>query len=209
MKTWYRQPGSAAGRPVRGGADLQGNPDQAVALRRRRLRHPMVAVARSLEQPRQRLWADGRMRGRRSRSVPTSRSRSRPTTSATPSSTSRAPFASIGSARSGFVGLVGVQSNQFPARARSRPCSSAPPGVPVVIGGFHVERLPLDAAGTAGRPAKRRSISASSCSPARAKAAWPTLLREIDGGTAKPIYNYLNDMPEMAAATLPILPRER
>ena len=33
------------------------------------------------------------------------------------------------------------------------------------------------------------------------------LLREIDGGKTKPIYNYLSDMPEMAAATLPILPR--
>ena len=55
---------------------------------------------------------------------------------------------------------------------------------------------------------RRRSISASCFMPARAKAAWRDLLRDIDAGTAKPIYNYLNDMPDMAAATLPILPRE-
>jgi hypothetical protein len=34
------------------------------------------------------------------------------------------------------------------------------------------------------------------------------LLRDMDSGQLKPTYNYLNDMPEMAAATLPILPKE-
>ena len=33
------------------------------------------------------------------------------------------------------------------------------------------------------------------------------LLREIDAGAAKPAYNYLNDMPDMAAAAIPVLPR--
>ena len=32
------------------------------------------------------------------------------------------------------------------------------------------------------------------------------LLHDINAGTLKPVYNYLADMPEMAAATLPILP---
>ncbi len=35
-----------------------------------------------------------------------------------------------------------------------------------------------------------------------------SLLRDIDAGSSKPIYNYLADMPDMSAATLPILPRE-
>jgi hypothetical protein len=34
------------------------------------------------------------------------------------------------------------------------------------------------------------------------------ILREIAAGTAKPVYNYLSGMPEMAAAVFPILPRE-
>ena len=34
------------------------------------------------------------------------------------------------------------------------------------------------------------------------------VLRDVADGKAKPIYNYLNDMPEMAAAVYPILPRE-
>jgi hypothetical protein len=33
------------------------------------------------------------------------------------------------------------------------------------------------------------------------------LLRDIDAGTPKPVYNYLKDLPDMTAATLPILPR--
>ena len=46
-------------------------------------------------------------------SVRTSRSRSRPTTSATPSSTSRR-FEAHPRRSAGIVALVGVQSNQFP-----------------------------------------------------------------------------------------------
>src|SRR5438477_7812869 len=34
------------------------------------------------------------------------------------------------------------------------------------------------------------------------------LLRDLHAGKAKPIYNFLSAMPDMAAATLPILPRE-
>jgi hypothetical protein len=33
-------------------------------------------------------------------------------------------------------------------------------------------------------------------------------LRDMAAGTAKPIYNYMDDLPEMAAATYPILPRD-
>ena len=33
------------------------------------------------------------------------------------------------------------------------------------------------------------------------------LIRDVDAGRPKSIYNYLNDLPEMTAATLPILPR--
>ena len=33
------------------------------------------------------------------------------------------------------------------------------------------------------------------------------VLRDVAAGTAKPIYKYLNDLPEMAAAVYPILPR--
>jgi radical SAM superfamily enzyme YgiQ (UPF0313 family) len=111
----------------------------------------------------------------------------------------------IAKAGAGFVGLVGVQSNQFP-RALDLARKFRAAGVPVVIGGFHVSgclamlsEMPSDLKAAldlgvilfAGEGEGR--ISA--------------LLRDIDRGQAKPIYNYLSDMPEMAAATLPILPR--
>ncbi len=79
-----------------------------------------------------------------------STSRSTPTTSATPSSTSRARSGKIRAAGGGFVGLVGVQSNQYP-RALDLAREFRAAGVPVVIGGFHVSgcismlpKLPAD-----------------------------------------------------------------
>jgi radical SAM superfamily enzyme YgiQ (UPF0313 family) len=111
----------------------------------------------------------------------------------------------IGSAKSGFVGLVGVQSNEFP-RALDIARELRAAGVTVVIGGFHVSgclsmlpempddlKAALDLGGILFAGEGEGRVAA--------------LLREIDGGKTKPIYNYLSDMPEMAAATLPILPR--
>ena len=58
-------------------------------------------------------------------------------TSATPSSTSSARCATSAPPARGFVGLVGVQSNQFP-RALDLARQFRAADVPVVIGGFHV-----------------------------------------------------------------------
>ena len=67
----------------------------------------------------------------------TSISRSRCMTSATRSSTSRGRSAGSAQAGAGFVGLVGVQSNQFP-RALDLGRQFRAAGLPVVMGGFHV-----------------------------------------------------------------------
>ena len=111
----------------------------------------------------------------------------------------------IRAAGNGFIGLVGVQSNQFP-RALDLARQFRKADVPVVIGGFHVsgcismlpeltselrEAVELGAILYAGESEGRMT----------------GLLRDIDRGMTKPIYNYLKDMPEMEAATLPILPR--
>ena len=113
------------------------------------------------------------------------------------------------SARPGAASSAWSACSRTSFRARSTSAaSSAPPASPVVIGGFHVSgciamlpELPPDLRGGA-------AISASSSSPARAKGRMAELLRDIAAGTPKPIYNYLDDMPDMAAAALPILPRE-
>jgi hypothetical protein len=111
----------------------------------------------------------------------------------------------IRAAGAGFIGLVGVQSNQFP-RALDLGRQFRAAGLPVVIGGFHVSgclsmlpELPPDLA-----EAGRLGITLFA---GEGEGRILALLRDIHAGTAKPVYNYLSDLPEMAAATLPILPR--
>jgi radical SAM superfamily enzyme YgiQ (UPF0313 family) len=111
----------------------------------------------------------------------------------------------IKTAGSGFVGLVGVQSNQFP-RALDIAREIRAAGVPVVIGGFHVSgclaMLP------APPPTLQEALALGVILFAgEAEGRMEELLRDIDAGRTKPIYNYLNALPEMAAAAFPILPR--
>src|SRR5215468_6968996 len=126
------------------------------------------------------------------------RSTSRQATSAIPSSTC--------AAGSGFVGLVGVQSNQFP-RALDLAREVRAAGIPVVIGGFHpsgcismLSELPPDL--------KEALALGVTLYAGEGEGRMADLLRDIDAGTLKPIYNHLKDMPEMTRATLPMLPRE-
>ena len=111
----------------------------------------------------------------------------------------------IGSAKSGFVGLVGVQSNQFP-RALDIARELRAAGVTVVIGGFHVSGC-LSMLPEMPDDLKAALDLGVILFAGEGEGRVAALLREIDGGKTKPIYNYLSDMPEMAAATLPILPR--
>ena len=106
----------------------------------------------------------------------------------------------------GLVGLVGVQSNQFPrAMDIARPLRAA--GVPVIIGGFHVsgcfsmlpdvqpdlqEAIDLGIALFAGEAEERLDV----------------LLRDAAGGKLQPIYNYLNDLPSIESAPVPFLLRK-
>src|SRR5215468_906974 len=126
------------------------------------------------------------------------RSTSRQATSAIPSSTC--------AAGSGFIGLVGVQSNQFP-RALDLARQFRAADIPVVIGGFHpsgciamLPELPPDL---------QEALSLGvTLYAGEGEGRMADLLKDIDGGTLKPVYNYLKDMPDMAAASLPMLPRE-
>jgi pyruvate-formate lyase-activating enzyme len=113
--------------------------------------------------------------------------------------------AQVRAAGGGFVGLVGVQSNQYP-RALDLAREFRAAGVPVVIGGFHVSgcismlpTLPADL-----EEALHLGVTLFA---GEGEGRLAALVRDIHEGTAKPIYNHLADMPEMAATTLPILPR--
>ncbi|MBV8662324.1 MAG: radical SAM protein [Hyphomicrobiales bacterium] len=111
----------------------------------------------------------------------------------------------IKAAGGGFVALVGVQSNQFP-RALDLGRQFRAAGIPVAIGGFHVSgciamlpELPAEL-----REAQDLGIILFA---GEGEGRLGALLADIDAGRAKPIYNYLNDMPTMEAAALPVLPR--
>jgi radical SAM superfamily enzyme YgiQ (UPF0313 family) len=106
----------------------------------------------------------------------------------------------------GFLGLVGVQSNQFP-RAVDLARAFRKLDVPVVIGGFHVSgcismlpELPPDL--------KEAQALGVTLYAGEGEGRMADLLRDIDAGQAKPLYNYLNDMPGMEAAAIPVLPKE-
>jgi radical SAM superfamily enzyme YgiQ (UPF0313 family) len=111
----------------------------------------------------------------------------------------------IRAAGAGFVGLVGVQSNQFP-RALDLGRQFRAAGLTVVVGGFHVSgclsmlpTLPPDL-----EEAQRLGIILFA---GEGEGRMADLLRDVAEGRARPIYNYLDDLPDMSAASLPLLPR--
>jgi len=104
----------------------------------------------------------------------------------------------------GFVGMVGVQSNQFP-RAVDLGRRFLAEGIPVVIGGFHVggclsmlPKIPPDI---------QQALDAGfSIYAGESEGRLDQLFRDIYNGELKPIYNYMNDLPDMAGAAVPFLP---
>jgi DNA repair photolyase len=103
----------------------------------------------------------------------------------------------------GLVGLVGVQSNQFPrAMDIARPLRAA--GVPVVIGGFHVSGCLSMLPGI--QPDLQGAIDLGiSLFAGEAEGRLDDLLRDAANATMKPVYNYLNDLPAIEGAPIPFL----
>ncbi len=105
----------------------------------------------------------------------------------------------------GMVALVGVQSNQFP-RALDIGRQFRKQGVTVAVGGFHVSgciamlpELPPDL--------KEAQSLGMILYAGEGENRLAEFLKDVDSGKPKPVYNYLNDMPDMAAAAIPVLPR--
>jgi radical SAM superfamily enzyme YgiQ (UPF0313 family) len=108
---------------------------------------------------------------------------------------------------SGLVGMVGVQSNQFPrAMDVTRPLRAA--GIPVCIGGFHVSgclaMLPEPPASL-----KEALDLGVSLFAGEAEGRFDEVLRDAYAGALKPIYNFMSDLPNLEGAPLPMLPAER
>src|SRR5450432_851352 len=111
----------------------------------------------------------------------------------------------IKDAGGGFVGLVGVQSNQFP-RALDLARRFRAANMEVVIGGFHVSgcismlpELPPDL--------KEAQALGVTLYAGEGEGRMADLLRDVASGRPQSVYNYLNNMPDMEAAALPVLPK--
>ena len=102
----------------------------------------------------------------------------------------------------GMVGLVGVQSNQFPrALDIARPLRDA--GINVVIGGFHVSGC------LAMLPEMQPDLQAAldigvSLFAGEAEGRFETVLRDAAAGTLAPIYNHLDDLPALEFGADPV-----
>ena len=111
----------------------------------------------------------------------------------------------IEAAGGGFVALVGVQSNQFP-RALDIARQLRARGITVAVGGFHVSgciaMLPEPPPDLV--EAQKLGIILYA---GEGEGRLAQFLKDIAAGAAKPVYNHLNDLPDMAAAAIPVLPR--
>ncbi|HEY4925566.1 MAG TPA: radical SAM protein [Roseiarcus sp.] len=107
----------------------------------------------------------------------------------------------------GMVGLVGVQSNQFPrALDIARPLRAA--GIQVGIGGFHVSgclamlpELPEDI-----KEAQRLGVSLFA---GEGEGRLEIVLQDAARGALQPLYDFMKDLPGIESAPLPLLPAAR
>jgi radical SAM superfamily enzyme YgiQ (UPF0313 family) len=104
----------------------------------------------------------------------------------------------------GFVGLVGVQSNQYPRSLHiAKPLREA--GIPVIIGGFHVSGMlaMFDKIGPDLQAALDMGITLFA---GEAEGRVDEVVRDAAKGALKPIYNYINELPALEDAVIPFLP---
>jgi radical SAM superfamily enzyme YgiQ (UPF0313 family) len=101
--------------------------------------------------------------------------------------------------------LVGVQSNQFP-RAMHIARRFRTAGIPVAIGGFHVsgclamlKEIPADIQ-------EAIDLGCIIFAGEAEEGRFEELIKAVWGGTAKPVYNFMNALPNLVGAPVPILP---
>jgi radical SAM superfamily enzyme YgiQ (UPF0313 family) len=114
----------------------------------------------------------------------------------------------IEAADMGMVMLVGVQSNQFPrALDIARPLRAR--GIQVGVGGFHVSgtisMLQGKDAGLDEAKAMGLSLFAGEAEDGRLD----EVLRDAAAGALKPLYNFMDDLPSIEGAPIPILVANR
>jgi len=106
----------------------------------------------------------------------------------------------------GLVGLVGVQTNQYPRAVDiARPLVAA--GIPVCIGGFHVSGC-LAMLPEVPRELREAMDLGITLFAGEAEGRFEELLQAADRRELKPLYNYMNDLPGLEGVPTPYLPVE-
>ena len=106
----------------------------------------------------------------------------------------------------GLIALVGVQSNQYPrALDIARPLRQA--GLPVMMGGFHISGCLAMLDGKAVDLDQCRDMGVSMFA-GEAEGRLDMVLRDAAAGTLEPVYNFLNDLPNIGGTPVPFLPKQ-
>ena len=106
-----------------------------------------------------------------------------------------------------LIGLVGVQSNQFP-RALDLARAFRAAGLPVVIGGFHVSGCLSMLKQIPPEIQEALDLGCSLFAGEAEEGRLDSLLVDAWEDRLQPIYNYLKDLPSIAGVPVPWMPRE-
>ena len=113
----------------------------------------------------------------------------------------------IEAAGAGMVMLVGVQSNQMPrALDLARPLRER--GIQVAIGGFHVSGTLSMLDGVDADLDRARAMGVVLFA-GEAEGRLDELLRDAASGRLKPLYNFINDLPNISGTPIPLMAAER
>ncbi len=105
----------------------------------------------------------------------------------------------------GLIGLVGVQSNQYPrALDIARPFRAA--GLPVIMGGFHVSGCLSMLDGKAVELDACRDLGIAMFA-GEAEGRLDGVLRDAAENKLAPLYDYMKDLPEICGSPFPFLPK--
>jgi radical SAM superfamily enzyme YgiQ (UPF0313 family) len=107
----------------------------------------------------------------------------------------------------GMVMLVGVQSNQFP-RSLDLAAPLRARGIAVVIGGFHVSGTISMLDGVDPDLDRARAMGVSLFA-GEAEGRLEQVLQDAAAGALQPLYNFMNDLPNLAGTPIPLMAAAR
>jgi hypothetical protein len=106
-----------------------------------------------------------------------------------------------------LIGLVGVQSNQFPRAVHiARPFLDA--GLPVCIGGFHISGCIAMLPEMPPEMVEAQALGISFYAGESEEGRLDEVLRDAWNGSLKPLYNHMDDLPNLQGEPPPILPQK-